>query len=66
MYMNAMIRCLQISLHLPMFNIIFPANVMILFTKIIPVVMYDVLDNPNYNYETFFSFTDITNVDAQI
>jgi hypothetical protein len=61
-YMNAMIRSLQITLHLPMMRILFPANVMLLCSTIIPVVMFDVLENPDFNYETFLTFINATNV----
>lgn len=47
MYMNAMIRSLQIILHLPLFQVIVPGNVTMLFSAIIPIAMFDILeDNP--------------------
>lgn len=44
-YMFIMVRSLQLILHLPMLQIVFPANVMTLISIIIPVVGFDVLES---------------------
>ena len=38
------IRALQIILHMPLLSTILPANIMLVFNMIMPVVMFDVLD----------------------
>ena len=39
-----MINSLQLILHLPIMNIVIPANVMTMFTILIPVVMFDITE----------------------
>ena len=39
-----MINSLQLILHLPIMNIVLPANVMTMFTILIPVVMFDITE----------------------
>ena len=60
--MMGMIRCLQMVLHLPLINIIVPGNVTMVFSSIVPIVLFDVLENDDYNYKTLFKFKDQTNV----
>jgi len=48
-YMIGMIRSLQMILHLPMMKIIVPGNVSMLFSAIIPIAMFDVLENETLN-----------------
>ena len=38
------IRALQLILHMPLLTTILPANIMMVFNMIMPVVMFDVLD----------------------
>jgi hypothetical protein len=45
-----LIRCLQVILHLPLLSIIVPGNVSMIFGIIIPIVMFDVLENEEFNY----------------
>jgi len=45
-------------MHLPMINITVPGNITMVFGFIIPVVMFDVLENDDYNYESLFKFKD--------
>lgn len=59
-YMSALIRSLQIVLHLPIINIIIPGNVLMTFGYIFPVVMFDVLD-PDWTTNLVFSFDDSIN-----
>jgi len=40
-----MIRSLQMIVHLPMLKIIVPANVITLFEYVIPIAMFDLLQN---------------------
>jgi hypothetical protein len=54
----SVINSLQFIFHLPIMNIIFPANVMTFFDTMIPIVMFDVLaDIPQA--EDFFSRFDV-------
>ena len=43
--MIGMIRSLQLILHLPIFQIIMPSNVILFFQLVIPFVMFDVFEN---------------------
>ena len=38
------IRALQLILHMPLLSTILPANLMMVFNLVMPVVMFDVLD----------------------
>ena len=38
------IRALQLVIHMPLLSAILPANIMMVFNLIMPVVMFDVLD----------------------
>ena len=49
-----LIRCLQIVLHLPLLITIVPGNVSMIFRIIIPVVMFDILENEEFNYNSVF------------
>ena len=44
-YMVLLVRSLQIIMHLPMLQIILPANVMTLFSVMIPTVSFDILES---------------------
>jgi len=39
-----MIRALQLIVHLPIFSIVVPSNVIMLFSLLIPIVMFDLLE----------------------
>ena len=39
------INALQLIIHLPTFNVAFPANVMTFFRALIPIVMFDIFEN---------------------
>jgi hypothetical protein len=65
-YMIGMIRCLQMVLHIPLLNVVVPGNITMVFGFIIPIVMFDVLENDTYNYATYLEFTDKTDVPGQI
>ena len=51
-----MLRSLQLILHLPLLKIILPANVISTFNIIIPVAMFDVLDNDDLSIEPLLIF----------
>ena len=53
--MIAMIRSLQMILHLAMYKILLPGNVTMVFSIIIPIVMFDILDS-EYTSELLFTF----------
>jgi hypothetical protein len=44
-YMMTLIRALQLILHLPMLRIVIPANVATMISIIMPIVMFDILEN---------------------
>ena len=54
-YMTGMIRSLQLILHLPIFSVVIPGNVAMMFSLMVPVVMYDILDS-SYTSEFFLTF----------
>jgi len=41
----SMINNLQLIVHIPMINIVIPANVISMMSVIIPLVMFDILEN---------------------
>jgi len=47
----SLIRALQIILHLPIFYVVVPANVVTFFSTIIPIAMFDILEN-DYGLDT--------------
>jgi hypothetical protein len=54
-YMMAMIRSLQLILHLPLMKILFPGNINMLFSIMIPIVMFDIIDS-SWSTELLFNF----------
>ena len=54
-YMMGMLRSLQIILHLPMLAIVIPGNVGLMFTTMVPLVMFDLLDS-EYTTEQVLNF----------
>jgi len=44
-YMLAMIRALQIVIHLPLMRIYIQANLNMVFSILIPIVMFDIMDS---------------------
>ena len=44
-YMFFLIRALQLDIHFPIMRIILPGNVSMLMSIIMPIVMFDILDN---------------------
>ena len=51
---------------MPILNIVVPGNITMVFGFIIPVVMFDVLENDKYNYQTLFDFDEQTDVTDQV
>lgn len=49
--MSLMVRTMQFILHLPMLQIMMPANVLMLYQGLLPVVCWDMLDGI-VNWET--------------
>ena len=47
--MIGLIRALQIILHLPVFKMILPGNVTMIFQLVVPVAMFDILDEEKFN-----------------
>ena len=43
-YMFIMVRSRQLSMHLPMIQIIFPGNVMMIIAILIPVIGFDIFE----------------------
>jgi hypothetical protein len=57
-----MINSLQIAIHLPIFNVVLPSNVILFFDKLIPIVMFDIIkDEWNMNPSDFFEYDDENN-----
>lgn len=56
-YMLELIRTLQMILHLPIMRIIIPSNVSQLFSIIIPIAMFDILD-AEWTTELIFDFDE--------
>jgi hypothetical protein len=49
----AMVTSLQLAIHLPIMQFIFPSNVMIYLNNMVPVVMFDVLENSAWYMRIF-------------
>lgn len=57
-----MIISLQIAIHLPIFNVVLPSNVILFFDKLLPIVMFDIVkDEWNMNPSDFFEYDDDNN-----
>lgn len=56
-YFSMLINSLQIVIHLPILKVIVPANVSMVFSYIIPVVMFDILE-PDWTTELVLDFDD--------
>ena len=56
-HMVSLINALQFIFHLPIMSVIFPANLLSYFTFMIPLVMFDVLDDIPL-FESFFVAKD--------
>mmetsp|Transcript_23187 Transcript_23187/g.35889 ORF Transcript_23187/g.35889 Transcript_23187/m.35889 type:complete len:98 (+) Transcript_23187:2707-3000(+) len=56
-YMLMLVRYLQIVLHLPIMAVILPANLSALFSIILPVATFDILD-PDWTTKLMFSFDE--------
>ena len=54
-YMMAMIRSLQIILHLPLMAVLVPGNINMLFQIMVPIIMFDVLDS-DYSADLVLNF----------
>ena len=68
-YMISMINTLQIILHLPIFNIRWPAPIMDFYGTIIPLVMFDVIESVKYIqdlFQSFFQWKDTKNDEMNI
>ena len=56
-YMLLMFRSLQIVLHLPILQVVFPANALTFFKFIFSLVQFDILNNfPLFDYFTFIDY----------
>ena len=52
-----MIRYLVLIFHLPIMSTLFTANTLVVITGIMPIVMYDMVDNPwDIDVTTFIKF----------
>ena len=50
-YMFVMVRSIQMIVHLPMMQPLFPANVVMIIKILIPTIGFDILDN-YFDWET--------------
>ena len=58
LYLSLMIRTFQIIFHLPMLQLPVPANVMMLFSAIIPIVGWDMLEGAiDWETQKVFKYT---------
>ena len=56
-YMLLMFRSLQIVLHLPILQVVFPTNALTFFKTIFSLVQFDILNNfPLFDYFTFIEY----------
>ena len=53
--MITLIRSLQIIIHLPLIRILVPSNVNMIFSIVIPIVMFDILES-DYTSELLLEF----------
>jgi len=57
-----MINSLQIAIHLPIFNVLLPSNVILFFDKMIPIVMFDIVkDEWKVNPSDYLEFDEENN-----
>ena len=59
-----LINALQMQIHFPMLQVVFPANVMVLYAHILPIVMFDIisiLEDTKLDYTNMFEFDDENN-----
>mmetsp|Transcript_41185 Transcript_41185/g.62649 ORF Transcript_41185/g.62649 Transcript_41185/m.62649 type:complete len:111 (+) Transcript_41185:3922-4254(+) len=58
-YMLLFIRSLQLIIHLPIFHVLMPANVILFYKSIMPFAKFDLLDNDmGLNAGTVLSFDE--------
>jgi hypothetical protein len=68
-YFVEMLNVLQIVIHFPMLGIILPANVILFFKIIIPIVMFDVLnglDGTKIDPSNMMEFDDNNDLNSQV
>ena len=63
-YMIGMLNSLQLIIHLPLLSMIFPSNVSFFFRLILPIVMFDLLENNN-PISKWFPFDQANQVNAE-
>ena len=57
-----MINSLQIAIHLPIYNVLLPSNVILFFDKMIPIVMFDIVkDEWHLNPSDYLEFDEENN-----
>ena len=56
-YYTMLINSLQIVLHLPIIKVTVPANVSMIYSYMIPIVMFDIFDT-DWTTEVVFEFDD--------
>jgi hypothetical protein len=56
-YMIRVIRSLQMIIHMPMLRIIIPANVIVFYEIIIPIIMFDILE-ADYSTKYILNFDE--------
>jgi hypothetical protein len=55
--MSLMMRQMQLIMHIPAMQVLMPPNVMIMFTALLPIVQWDMLDGM-ITLDIFFSYTE--------
>lgn len=52
-----MYRALQFILHLPLFNVVFPSNALLVINNVISIIWFDIEDDFSFfDYFTFLSY----------
>lgn len=58
-----MINSLQIAMHIPLFSIALPGNVILFLEKVIPIVMFDIIKEEwKVNPTNLMEFDEVGNV----
>jgi hypothetical protein len=61
-YIISLIRFLQMVVLLPMFSFVAPANLMMLLSSLVNIVMYDLMETDTFSITNVFNFEENTNI----
>ena len=60
-FMNQWMRSMQLMIHLPIMNILMPANITSFLQDLMPFVMFDIIP-PEYSTEVMFNYDDLADL----